>query len=317
MCIIRSNPAIPSTEPIWYQNRCYHLVALQLIPVARQDRAEGAVSSLHGAAMCRAKGFTLIELLVVIAIIAILMGILLPAIGLAKKQATGSRCLSNQRALVLAWNMYATEHNGKMVYGHTSGPGSWVVLPTAVSDAVSSLEKELIGLKRGALYAFAKDTQVYHCPGDNRGKSALAYSSNTGKFLSYRSYSIAAGLNGEEYQGLAHWTNLAQIKDSARKYVFVEDVDPRGYNLGSWCIDRSRSSYRWVDPIAIWHNKRSTLSFVDGHAEIHSWKDKRTIEIPLDLLNKNNTGVFNPPAQFGNVDWEYMYQGYTCRNMIQ
>jgi len=79
-------------------------------------------------AMRKEKGFTLIELLVVIAIIAILMAILMPALQRVRRQARGVACLNKLKQWGLYFAMYAEDHNGRFMAGHTAEPqpNRWV-----------------------------------------------------------------------------------------------------------------------------------------------------------------------------------------------
>jgi prepilin-type N-terminal cleavage/methylation domain-containing protein/prepilin-type processing-associated H-X9-DG protein len=77
----------------------------------------------------RPKGFTLIELLVVIAIIAVLMGILMPALSRVKKQARKVACQANLKQWALYWKMYCDENDGRWLSGAGDGSGMWWIEP--------------------------------------------------------------------------------------------------------------------------------------------------------------------------------------------
>ena len=79
------------------------------------------------------RAFTLVELLVVIGIIALLISILIPALGRARDQAQRAKCMANLKTLTEAWVQYANDHKGRLVRAETypanpgaRDPGGWV-----------------------------------------------------------------------------------------------------------------------------------------------------------------------------------------------
>jgi len=236
----------------------------------------------------------------------------LGAVGKAgRRQALEQACLSNVEVLAQAWLTYAQEHNGELVSAYPADSTGWVwqAKMSPWSPVQPPLEQKLAAIRKGSLFSYVGDLNVYHCPADPR--------LNDPNQLAFGSFSIAGGANGRD--GFGHnyveVKRYSEIENPSAKYIFVEESDPRGENLGCWEMYFNPS--RWQDSLAMWHEQSTTLGFADGHGDVHRWHDEGLIEHSYNAMHKPASFSFAgwgpPPRETGDI--EFMRDGFPCKSL--
>lgn len=222
------------------------------------------------------KAFTLVELLVVIAIIALLMGILMPALSVARSQGKAVVCRSNLRQLVLANTSYATENNDFYV------PAAKDIQNENNHRWHGSREKqgETLDPLKGPLVSYLYDGKVKECPGMTKFVKTDDWNG------SYEKGSGGYGYNAT-YIGSRHWqagvdyrqvdkktTRISEVQNPAETLMFADcaiskngtDLIETSFAWQPFIVYGGRQMNTYMSPtIHFRHREQANIGWVDGH----------------------------------------------------
>ena len=213
----------------------------------------------------------------------------------------------------LAYVMYTDENDSSMCggmarYSPTNGVPPWVMPPleyqgvgnyTEMPSGAVTLEQRHNGLREGVLFPYIKDIGAYHCPGDDRIRRGTSNGRDSARLL-YRSYSMPDFLRATSRSDPK---KLTEFTSAATKMLFVEEIYDAGgvnHNVDGWSY-RPETNSLW-DPLGVFHSNSCTFSFMDGHAAVRKWTDKRTViyfqsRSEAASLGFGKNSQFNPPNE--------------------